>query len=111
MRIPKSYGSYRTDTCPYCGSPTYTKNTLGLPVCKVHAKTDEYPSLKCVCGDWIDLKVGKFGVYGHCMRCGNQNLNKILEFNASLPPEKSEDVPVARKKQKIDPTAYPLILD
>jgi hypothetical protein len=37
--------------------------------------------MKCACGSYLELKNGKFGTYFSCIKCGNMNLNKVLEIN------------------------------
>lgn len=112
----KTYGSYKTDVCPYCGSGTFSKNAIGLPVCKEHSTTTESPSYKCICGDWVDVLVGKYGVYARCMRCGNQNIRRILEIN-ELSPSAVSQKPVQtnstckKPSSSVSPYDYPLILD
>ncbi|MFT7616319.1 MAG: hypothetical protein ACI8Y7_001150 [Candidatus Woesearchaeota archaeon] len=80
MRIRKEYGNYKTDDCIICSKQAFTKNKDGLPVCKDHTNT-KTPEYKCMCGSWIELKIGKYGAYANCIKCGNINLKKILEFN------------------------------
>lgn len=82
-RMPKIYGEYKTTDCPFCGKQAHFANKAKLPVCKDHKDT-EYPSYRCPCGDWIDIKSGRFGTYGSCMRCGNVQLSKILEHNGII---------------------------
>jgi hypothetical protein len=83
VKIPKSYTERKLNTCPFCGKDAYTLNKVKLPVCLVHKDTSE-PSLKCICGTWVDVRVGKYGSYCYCLRCGNVNLDKILEVNGIL---------------------------
>jgi hypothetical protein len=80
MRIPKRYGQSRIDRCPFCGKHATTSNEQGVPVCKDH-KNSELKDLKCVCGEYLDVRSGKFGTYFHCMNCGNMNMKKALEIN------------------------------
>jgi len=37
--------------------------------------------MKCICGNELELKSGKYGNYFYCIRCGNINLKKALEIN------------------------------
>jgi hypothetical protein len=80
MRIPKVYGQSREDSCFFCGSRALAENVQGLPVCIPHKKA-EVGNLKCVCGEYVDVKKGKYGAFFLCMRCGPLNLRKIKEFN------------------------------
>jgi hypothetical protein len=96
----KSYGSYKTDSCVFCGATAYGKNKIGLPACKAHKDTDSGPDLKCTCGEYIDVAVGKFGAYAKCIRCGNKKLQQIMEYNAGLPKEKTVTASVKKTASK-----------
>jgi hypothetical protein len=87
MRIKKKYGAYRIDYCPFCGGRSTTTNQQSVPVCIKH-KHKELLDLKCVCGDWLDLKKGKFGPYFNCLNCGNMSFSKALELNPQIGKEK-----------------------
>ncbi|MBR9699861.1 hypothetical protein GOV09_05375 [Candidatus Woesearchaeota archaeon] len=76
MRIPKKYGFSRKINCPFCQKPSLTENQQGVPVCIQHK--NKVLEIKCLCGDWLDIRKGKFGGYGKCMKCGNVNLSKVL---------------------------------
>jgi hypothetical protein len=73
----KSYGSYKTDICPFCGKASYAINRAKIPVCNDHKDTD-YPAIRCICGKWLDVLTGKFGTYCNCVNCGNINLSEAL---------------------------------
>jgi hypothetical protein len=85
MYIPKRYGESKLDQCPFCGKQATTLNKQKIPVCVAH-KDSYLEDLKCACGSYLDTKVGKFGVYFSCMKCGNINMKKALEMN---PPKGS----------------------
>jgi len=89
MRIPKQYGSYRRDKCPFCEKQGTTTNEQGVPVCKEH-KT-EMLDLKCACGGWLDIRTGKYGAYCHCMNCGNVNMARALSMNTIEAAPKPEE--------------------
>ncbi len=74
------YGQSRVDSCPYCGGQATAENEFGVPTCRHHVKAD-MPSLKCFCGDWLDVAKGKWGPYFRCMQCGNLSWSKGLEAN------------------------------
>jgi hypothetical protein len=82
-RFPKSYTERKLNSCPFCGKDAYTVNMVKIPVCLAHKETKE-PTLKCMCGTWVDIKVGRYGTYAQCLRCGNVNLDKILEVNGVI---------------------------
>lgn len=79
MRIPKRYGEYRLDKCPFCEKQATAKNKQGLLVCPLH-KESVLPDIKCACGSWLDIREGKYGPYFVCINCGNLNLKKGLEM-------------------------------
>ena len=80
MYIQKKYGESRFDGCPFCGQQAITKNSQKIPVCLKH-KNSEILDLKCLCGDWLDIREGKYGPYWQCMKCGNINFKRGLEMN------------------------------
>ena len=80
MRIPKKYGSYRVDRCPFCNKQATASNGQGIPVCSKHTDK-ELLDLKCQCGDYLDLMNGKYGPYFKCMRCGNISFLRGIELN------------------------------
>ena len=79
MYIPKRYGQYKEEKCPFCDDRAIAKNKQGLNVCTKH-KDEEIPDIKCVCGSYLELRTGKYGPYFNCINCGNLNLKKGLEM-------------------------------
>ena len=79
----KVYGEYREDNCPFCGKRGVTKNSQGVPVCLKH-KDSVLDGLKCMCGEYLDVREGKFGPYFHCLNCGNLNFRKGMELNPQV---------------------------
>jgi hypothetical protein len=80
MHIPKRYGQSRVDKCPFCGQQAITINTQQVPVCERH-KNSMMNEMRCVCGSFLQMKNGKYGVFFTCLRCGNMNMRKVLEIN------------------------------
>lgn len=80
LTMRKYFGGGKTDICPFCGKACEAKNKDGLQVCKKHRES-RHPELKCMCGEYVDVVAGKYGNYCTCLRCGNINLQKILEVN------------------------------
>lgn len=76
----KVYGSYKVESCPFCGEPAYNVNPEGVPVCKDH-KNRKLPAMRCACGEYLDMKKGKFGVFFTCFNCGAINARKAYEMN------------------------------
>jgi len=92
MYIPKRYGQSKSDLCPFCKKDATTKNSQQIPVCYSH-KTSILKGLTCFCGDYLELKDGKFGTYFNCTNCGNINIKKALNMNPELgeEPKKQEN--------------------
>jgi hypothetical protein len=79
----KIYGSYQTKSCPFCGNTATTANPQKIPVCQKH-KSKILEDIKCACGEWLDIKSGKFGAYFYCINCKNISLEKglsMIEFS------------------------------
>ena len=76
----KVYGASKIEGCPFCDKQSTTQSGQGIAVCQDHTKS-ELLNLKCVCNDWLDLRIGKFGAYFNCMSCGNMQMKKALEIN------------------------------
>lgn len=85
MYIPKRYGQSKVDKCPFCGKQSITSNKQGVPVCLKH-KT-EYLELKCLCGDWLDIRSGKWGPFCTCIKCGALSFSKALSINPAPKPK------------------------
>jgi hypothetical protein len=97
MHLPKRYGQSSISVCPFCGGQAFSKNEQNVPCCTKH-KHLKLPDLKCVCGDWLDQRESKFGVFFTCMKCGAVSFSKMLSVNAdrirdSLLPKKPETKP------------------
>ena len=80
MRYKKIYGASQKTSCPFCGDTATTTNFQKIPVCLAH-KHEELNDLKCACGDWLDIKFGKFGPFFVCMNCGPISFSKGLDLN------------------------------
>jgi len=86
MYISKRYGQSKVYSCPFCRKDALTKNKQQVPVCYAH-KASILRDLTCFCGDYLELKDGKFGIYFNCANCGNINLKKALVMNPELGEE------------------------
>lgn len=80
MYRKKVYGYSQETSCPFCGDKATSKNTQGIPVCSDHTEK-ELLDLKCLCGEYLDLKFGKYGPFFTCMKCGIVSLKKAMEYN------------------------------
>ncbi|MBI4738484.1 hypothetical protein HY772_02800 [Candidatus Woesearchaeota archaeon] len=88
MHIPKRYGQSKVELCPFCGKQASTENKNGVPVCIKH-KNDALQDLKCLCGEYLMPKSGKYGAFFVCLTCGPMNLRKALEINEGGAPTKT----------------------
>ncbi len=89
MRMKKVYGQSRKDVCVWCGKVATVQNEAGLLVCVEH-KNREMPAIRCTCGDWLDLKAGKYGPYFNCFNCGNISFAKGMELKELAVPGKKK---------------------
>ena len=99
MRFQKKYGQSRTECCPFCGKQGILNNSQKIPVCSDH-KNSELKDMKCLCGEWLDLKHGKFGPYFSCMNCGNVNFKKGLEMNPTVKPSQQVRGKIEEREDK-----------
>jgi len=83
MYIPKRYGESHIDKCPFCGRQALIKNAQGIPTCQEH-KSKTLDNLKCMCGEYLLIQEGKYGVFFNCFKCGNVNMKKALEINSHI---------------------------
>jgi hypothetical protein len=110
MYIPKKYGSYKVDRCPFCDKQAIAKSKQGVPVCLSH-KDLAIEDFRCQCNGYLDLMDGKFGPYFKCMKCGNISFSRALEMNkdkinavASAPKEKVNSSPSQKHNVSSRPT-------
>lgn len=96
MYIPKRYGQSQISVCPFCEKRAIVMNQQGVPVCASH-KNLELGEMKCICGEVLDLREGKWGPYFFCMRCGNVNFRKGLEYNPQKSGEATKQEPAQKK--------------
>jgi len=80
MRLPKRYGQSKLEKCPFCGKTATAENDQGVSTCLEH-KQEKLPDMKCACGDYLDIRKGKFGAFFTCMQCGAISMKKALEMN------------------------------
>jgi len=78
FRGRKVYGSYKVETCPFCNKQGTVRNPQGVTVCIDH-QSNLIPDKRCACGEWLELKLGKWGPYFQCINCGNKNFRKFME--------------------------------
>lgn len=76
----KIYGESKIEKCPFCSKRALVKNSQGISVCQDH-KNSILGDMKCACGQHLELRTGKFGVYFNCIKCGNISWRKATEFN------------------------------
>jgi hypothetical protein len=101
MRIPKHYGQSREDNCFFCGGRALAENENGLPTCIKH-KNEKTPDLKCLCGEYLDAKKGKYGTFFLCMKCGPVSLRKIND--AGMVPKDTTEQRIEKTNQRKETT-------
>ena len=79
MYIPKKYGESKRTNCPFCDKAATTHNAQQVPVCRLH-KERELEDIKCFCGSYLALEIGKYGPYFSCVNCRNLSFSKGLEM-------------------------------
>lgn len=89
--MKKVYGQSKEDTCVWCGKLATVENDAGLLVCPAH-KNNEMPSIRCTCGEWLDLKAGKFGPFFLCFNCGPVSFAKGMELKELNVPAKKKPI-------------------
>jgi len=92
MYIPKRYGQSKVDRCPFCEKQAVTQNSQKVPVCLAHVARP-LPSMRCMCGDVLDMLHGKYGVFFSCIKHGNMNLRKALEINPPIVGQATSSAP------------------
>lgn len=80
MKGKKIYGQNSNAACLFCSKPATTKNDQGVPVCKEHSKAI-LNDFKCACGEYLDIRESKYGVFFTCMNCGPVSMKKALSIN------------------------------
>lgn len=99
MRIPKRYGQSKSNKCPFCGIEAVFHNSQGIPVCRKHRDLS-LNDLKCMCGESLESRTGKFGAYFYCMNCGNVNFKRAIEVNEGRLNRQKE--PELKQKKKFE---------
>lgn len=102
MFLKKTYGQSKVASCPFCGAQATTQNSQNIPVCRNHTN-DKMPDIKCVCGEWLDLREGKWGPFYTCFNCGIVNMTKAQELmdlqSKKAKPQGTAKVPVPETKE------------
>jgi len=81
FRAKKSWGNYKTASCPFCGKISTQTTEQGLNVCRNHTN-QKLEEIRCTCGSWLEQRSGKFGPYFNCLKCGNISYNKGMEIKS-----------------------------
>ncbi len=79
----KIYGQSRIETCPFCAKRALFNNSQGIAVCREHRYNKLMP--RCVCGELLEIRKGKWGPYFFCMNCGNISYRKGIDMNSETP--------------------------
>ncbi|MBI2546665.1 hypothetical protein HYV81_05800 [Candidatus Woesearchaeota archaeon] len=80
MHIPKQYGESKAETCIFCGKAATLVNAQGISVCP-NDSSAQLDTMRCVCGDALEIKDGKYGTFFLCLNCGPQSMAKVLSIN------------------------------
>ena len=99
FKLPKKYGEYQVKRCAFCGKIATCKNKQGVDVCSLHQR-EALSDIKCTCGEYLELKNGKFGAYYHCINCGNINMSKALTMKKPEPVKKYSEPNKSVKQRK-----------
>lgn len=76
--MKKRYGSYQVIVCINCDKAAVTRKKTGTPCCEAHRFSAD-PEVFCICGKQMEIRLGKYGVYGACL-CGyTVNYQKIKD--------------------------------
>lgn len=93
MGTRKTFGQSRIDRCPFCNKQCTTINKQGISVCREH-KNAVLNEMRCICGEYLEIRKGKYGYFFYCMNCGNQSPKKVFSINTvkdvSRRPKKTE---------------------
>ena len=76
--------------CVFCSGQAISKNEQKFPVCIVHKK-QEFPDMKCACGEFLFVKESKYGAFFLCSNCGPVSVKKAVSMNDVQPTKKSEN--------------------
>jgi hypothetical protein len=85
----KVYGASKTEKCPFCDRPAFSVNKQGVPVCQDHK--NQNVDFRCICGEWLELKKSKWGVFFVCVNCGTISMHKALEMNSGIKTDAGEE--------------------
>ena len=110
FKAKKVYGSSKILSCPFCKRTATQKNEQGLDVCFKHTK-GVLQDIKCTCGTWLELRVGKFGPYFHCLNCGNLKYSKAMEIKEMTTPTTMFDEPAPSSPQLSEPKEVTITSD
>src|SRR3989344_1993490 len=107
FKAKKEYGESKIESCPFCGRMATQKSEQGLAVCPRHVKI-RMDDRKCVCGQRLEFREGKFGPYFNCIKCGNISFDKgmkistiaqtpVVQNNLLSPAGKPEPIKIKRE--------------
>jgi hypothetical protein len=101
ISMRKVYGQSRIEKCPFCGAQALSTTKQGVPCCKDH--TDRMLELKCVCGEWLEMKKSKWGPFFVCVNCGTVSFRKAMEMNeGSFQKEKPKPREMTVRSDELD---------
>ncbi|MCB9362024.1 hypothetical protein H6504_01185 [Candidatus Woesearchaeota archaeon] len=97
----KVYGENKLDTCQFCDKTATVQNAQGVPTCITHTQK-LLDDKKCVCGEWMPVKTGKWGAFFLCPTCGPTSIKKAESMdNKGYKLNKSFREKQTPKKEKV----------
>lgn len=84
FRGKKVYGQSKEEACVFCGDNARSENSQGFSTC-INCKTKTMEDIKCMCGEYLDVKKSKWGAFFVCSSCGPVSLKKAMELKDAKP--------------------------
>jgi hypothetical protein len=75
----KVYGQSKQDSCAFCGDSARVENSQGFLTCN-GCKEKVMGDIKCMCGNYLEVKKSKWGAFFTCTSCGAISLKKAMEL-------------------------------
>ena len=86
--------------CVFCKKAALHENDQDLPVCKDH-KNKEMQDKRCICGEYMDVKKGRWGAFYLCPQCGPHSLSKAQGMDAGSGEFKLNRTFRQKEKEKV----------
>jgi hypothetical protein len=96
--LPKRYGQSQTTPCFFCGRAALAYSAQRLPVCEAH-RQERADDLVCACGERLQVKDGKYGVFLLCANCGPVSLKKYQDSQPNGADVKRQGKPLPQESE------------